>query len=1305
VPTLTRMDRDRLRSAFAAAGARHLAGSSLALLASVAALAILSAKAEGQGLRFKHLRSDEGLAGPWVQSITQDSRGFMWFGTSQGLNRYDGYTMQVYRHEKSDPRSLPDNTVLALREDRNGVLWLGTNKGLSRYDRALNSFTSYSLRDSGDTAPHWQVRSILEDTKGNLWVGTTDGLFRFDRVRGVKTRVALTAPNARQNHDIRFLYEDRRGHLLIATHDEGMFDLDPSTRTIRQHAHGQPGATEFPSNNVSSFVEDGQGHLWVTTYDAGLVLLDLRTGPLAVFAHDSRVPASLSTNRLTFMAADRKGWLWIATENGGLEHFDPVTRKFTHVRADPNNPLGVTSDSFHALFVDATGTLWAGSFSGGIEVLRPASDAIQLFSTIVNDTTSLGHNSVLGFAQDSAGFVWIATDGGGLNRLDPATGRVRRFSTKTSNLNRDEVLAASVDSAGRIWVGTWEGGLSVLDARTGRFTAYTSENTNLKDDHIFAVHVDRKQRIWAGSWQRGLMRFDPATRSFSEFHYDTPGVESQIWIIREMHDGRLLLGTLQNGMIIFDPRTSTMTRYSDGPTSPVALAASDVRALLEESPGVIWVGTSSGLDRLDISANTVVHYSVKDGLLSDMISGLAFDRQGDLWVSTDNGIARFDYRSRTSSKYTLDDGLQAREFTARAYLAGRDGTLLFGGNSGFNVIRPELVERNTRKPRIAFTGFQLFNRPVAIGAPGSPLATHISEAKSITLDHTQSVFTFEFAALDFTAPAKNQYAFKLEGFDNDWRHVGTKRTATYTSLAPGRYVFRVKASNNDGVWNEQGASIVIVIVPPFWATWWFRALVTLTVVAIVLALIRRAQKRQQYLQAMNAQLGVAAEHDRESQQYLERNVLDILGAMQQFSAGDYSVALDVASDDAIGKLRSGFNSVVADRKRAEEELRQSQKMEAVGRLAGGVAHDFNNLLTVIKGNAELALADLESNEVVREEIEEIERAAERASSLTRQLLAFSRKQILKPQTLSLNDMVVDIARILRRTVGEDIELKIVLDPSLGSVRADPGQLEQVLLNLVVNARDAMPRGGQLLVETRNIGVTQVSGFAEAEPIPYVAILVTDTGTGMPPAVKDRVFEPFFTTKEQGKGTGLGLSTVYGSVKQSGGFVMVESEPEQGSTFSVYLPRVHDAEELRIAAEVEASPGGSATVLLVEDEDAVRRLASRVLSRSGYLVLAAASGDAAMEIAARFEGTIHLLLTDVVMPGMSGRELAERLMPQHPGMRLLYASGYTEDAIVRHGASSLETEFLEKPFTPNGLLRKVRQVLDAPLPDASMQLAS
>ena len=1255
-------------------------------------------------MKFRHLRSDDGIAGNWIHAITQDSRGFMWFGTAEGANRYDGYRMETFRHDKEDPRSLPHNTVLSLIEDRSGVIWIGTRGGLSRFDRERNSFTNFDLRDPGDRMLHREVTTLLDDPSGTLWVGTTESLFSFDRKRGVATRFPLPAPQDRPEQHIQRLYMDRRGRLLVGTMTDGFFVLDPASGRTQHYAHAVPGATEFPGNDVRAFLEDRAGRLWISTYRSGLVLLDPSSGAQTLYHHDPRDPGSPSNDMLGVMTLDQNGWLWIANENGGLEHFDPDTRLFHHFRSDPNNPDGISSESYWSLFVDATGTLWAGSFAGGIDVLRPASDAIRRFRSIPHDSTSLGNNSVLGFAQDSAGMIWVATDGGGLNRLDPSTGRFRRYDTKTSNLERDAVLGASVDDEGGIWVSMWNGGLARLDPATGRFTSYTTANSGLREDDIFSVHVDRKGRIWFGSFTRGLGLFDPATRSVTEFHYGIPGRESQVWVIEELHDGRLAMATVQQGLIVFDPESKRMTQYTAESRRGPVLASSDVRAILEDSPGVLWVGTAEGLDRLDLNANRVTHFTVRDGLPSSMISGLAKDRAGRLWISTDRGVAQFDPATHAATSYGVQDGLQERQFTPRAYLSTRDGSLLFGGNSGFNLIRPERIRKNLRPPKVVFTGFQVFNKPVAIGGPDSPLPTHISEAKRITLSRLQSVFTIEFAALDFTAPAKNRYAYKLEGFDRDWTYVGSTRSATYTSLEPGQYVFRVKASNNDGVWNEQGASIEIVITPPLWATWWFRALVVLGVAAVIATMVRRAQSRHRYLQAMNEQLGLAAEHDRESQQYLEGNVLDILGAMQRFSAGDYSVALDVSSDDAIGKLRSGFNSVVADRKRAEEELRQSQKMEAVGRLAGGVAHDFNNLLTVIKGNAELGLADIASAEAVREELEEIERAAERASSLTRQLLAFSRKQILKPQILSLNDRVSDIARMLRRTVGEDIELTIVLDAALGAVRADPGQIEQVLLNLVVNARDAMPRGGRLTVETRNVEPHAVRRFTEAEPTPYVAIIVRDTGTGMAPAVRDRVFEPFFTTKEQGKGTGLGLSTVYGSVKQSGGFVHVESQVGEGSTFSVYLPRVTDLDELRTTAEMEALPPGSATVLLVEDEDAVRRLASRVLTRSGYRVLEAASGEDAAAIAARHEGPIDLLMTDVVMPGMSGRELAEQLLPRRPGMRLLYASGYTEDAIVRHGVSSLETAFLEKPFTPNGLLRKVREVLDAVALETPSQLA-
>jgi two-component system cell cycle sensor histidine kinase/response regulator CckA len=382
---------------------------------------------------------------------------------------------------------------------------------------------------------------------------------------------------------------------------------------------------------------------------------------------------------------------------------------------------------------------------------------------------------------------------------------------------------------------------------------------------------------------------------------------------------------------------------------------------------------------------------------------------------------------------------------------------------------------------------------------------------------------------------------------------------------------------------------------------------------------------------------------------------------------------------------------------SQEQLLQSQKMEAVGRLAGGIAHDFNNLLTAIKGFTELLMLDLDERDPRHGFVQEIQSAAGRAAGLTRQLLAFSRKQVLQPRVLDLNASVADMEKMLRRLIGEDVQLETMLRPRVGHVRADPSQVEQVLVNLAVNARDAMPVGGRLRIETADaqLPAELLPVDATEPPGPFVLLTVSDTGTGMSPEVQARIFEPFFTTKGQGKGTGLGLATVYGIVNQSGGFVAVESEKGLGTTFRVYLPRVEEAAERATERPALARPStGTETVLVTEDEPAVRVLVRRVLDRHGYRVLEAESGAQALELLESYPGPVHLLLTDVVMPGMSGRELADRLVPRFPQMRVLYMSGYTDEAIVRHGVLDPGIALLEKPFTPDVMLRKIRDVLDS-----------
>jgi len=374
--------------------------------------------------------------------------------------------------------------------------------------------------------------------------------------------------------------------------------------------------------------------------------------------------------------------------------------------------------------------------------------------------------------------------------------------------------------------------------------------------------------------------------------------------------------------------------------------------------------------------------------------------------------------------------------------------------------------------------------------------------------------------------------------------------------------------------------------------------------------------------------------------------------------------------------------------KSQFQLQQSQKLEAIGQLAGGIAHDFNNMLTAIIGYTDLSLRRVGLESPIRRNLEETKKAAERAASLVRQLLAFSRKQILEPKVLDLNDVVKDMEKMLTRLIGENVKLATQLDPNLGSVKADPCQVEQIIVNLIVNARDAMPRGGSVTIETANTMLDD-----QTVPREYVMLAVTDSGTGMDQETQRRIFEPFFTTKDVGKGTGLGLSTVYGIVKQSGGYIRVFSEPGQGATFKIYLPRMDDATSVTVEKQEISVPRGSETILLVEDEDVVRGLTKKILMQAGYNVLDAKGGEEAIRMCRAHNGPIELLVTDVVMPELSGKEVADRLLELRPAMRILFMSGYTDEAIIQHGVLDANVDFIQKPFTWIALTRKVRDVLN------------
>jgi methyl-accepting chemotaxis protein/ligand-binding sensor domain-containing protein len=871
-----------------------------------------------QKLQFRQLTPDDGLSGSWVPSMFQDSRGFMWFGTSKGVNRYDGYDLVVYRHHDGDSTSIGDNRANAIHEDSTGKLWFGTASGLSRFDPATEKFSNRTI---GGAAPVG-VDAIVAAGGDSLWLGTTRGLYRYSISSGKSVPYSSNPASPVMTVEIHAIHRDAAGRLLLGTGTKGVEQLDPRTGLVRTWSYSSTTERSLPNNDVRAFVDDATGAVWVATYGGGLGRLDLNTGTITRLQHRDDDPRTLAHNTILAMISDRRQGMWIGTENGGLDHFDPASGRFQHYRVDVNNPSSLSSNSVWSLYQDGAGTLWVGTFSGGVNISKRNGDAIRRYHTVAGDPSSLSGNSVFSFTEDREGAVWVATDGGGVNRLERETGHFTHYTSHTSNLPSDAALAVVTDHEGRVWVGAWGGGVSRFDRERGSFTSFTTKNSNLPDDNVFSLLVDHLGTLWVGTWSKGLQRFDPVRRSFERVSIAHPNApDALIRHMAEASDGSLLLATDGAGLIIVDPRTLEKRWYGTAKGDAGALHSAQANAVIESAPGIIWIGTGDGLDRLDRRNGVITHYDERDGLPSTFVAGLAVDRAGNLWVSTDRGMTRFDPTMKRAKTYTVADGLQGSEFNMGSSYRARDGSLFFGGNKGFNILQPDAISENPHAPPVALTGFQLFNRPVAIGGPGSPLRSSIGTTRQLTLAHDQSVFTLEFAGLDYAAPEKNEYAYKLEGLDRGWNIVGRQHTASYTNLAPGKYVFRVRAANNDGVWNQAGTSLSIIVVPPFWQRWWFRTIILLVFAGMLALILRAAGERRRGLEAMNATLAASAERDRASQQYLERNVLEILAAMQRFSDGDLSVSLTAGADDAIGKLRRGVNTAVSNIRGMVQQVR------------------------------------------------------------------------------------------------------------------------------------------------------------------------------------------------------------------------------------------------------------------------------------------------------------------------------------------------------------------------------------------------
>ncbi|MDQ2076113.1 ligand-binding sensor domain-containing diguanylate cyclase [Marinimicrobium sp. ABcell2] len=778
-----------------------------------------------------------------VNTIVQDTYGFMWMGAENGLGRYDGLSLRVYQAEAQIPRSLPASYITKLALDRNGVLWQGSEGGLSRYHPETDDFTHFET--VGRTRFTSEAITGLAVGKDNtLYAGGAGAIHVISPDRSSMTVHRFNPPveSGPNIEQVRDLAVDAQGQVWVATAGMGVAVFNPKTERFRYLVNDRNNPNSLAYNSVRVITHDDQGRVWLGTYGGGISLLDPETGVFTHFRHHPDDPRSLRVNIVWDITQDSEGIIWITLDQGGLARFDEATQSFDHYLHSPYDPQSLVSNQVRVVFEDSANDLWIGAFPSGVSFYNRSTQVFKHHTTRSNDPTSISHNAILRFLEARDGTIWVGTEGG-LNALDPDTGLFTRYLSKPSDpysLKANPVLALEEDIDGQIWVGTWAGGLHRLDPATGQFTHYAadrSDPTRLNDTFVWNITRSRDNTLWIGTENGGLNRYHPDTDSFSHFVH-TSGSGNSVSgnfipaVIEDRH-GKLWVGSF-SGLDILDLETEQFTHIPAGTGAPNAISSPNIRSLYEDSTGKVWVGTQHrGVNIFDPDTRTFSHLDVPDGLPSSNISSIVEDDTGTIWLATASGLARLDVETGQITNFGREHGLAGSHYNRDATLKDRAGNLYFGSSEGITVFHPDDLVRESAEFPVVITNLRILNREMYIGTEGSPLTQSILTTQALTLGHQDTMFSFDFAALNFRQSGTMRYSYMLEGFDRSWNNIGQIATATYTNINPGEYRFRVRASTNGRDWVE-GQTLAITILAPPWRTWWAYSLYALLFAALLL---------------------------------------------------------------------------------------------------------------------------------------------------------------------------------------------------------------------------------------------------------------------------------------------------------------------------------------------------------------------------------------------------------------------------------------------------------------------------------------
>ncbi len=850
---------------------------------------LASAASPVNNIRFQHLSREDGLSQAQVYTAVQDQQGYMWFGTLEGLNRFDGYDIRIFTHDPENPASISDNVIRAMLVDGNGILWLGTDSGgLSKYNPIDESFTNYLHTENPDGISSNRVRVLFEDSRGNFWVGTDGaGLELFNRDTGQFLHAEVTGAKFSSSR-IWALSEDSSGNLWVGT-DDGLNRFNLLSSIVTRYINNPSDPTSIGGNHIRSLLQDAQGNLWIGTDNAGLsqydrFALEADTGIFHRYSHDPANDNSLSDDRVTSLFEDKSGRLWIGTSNGlnGLSRDHLSFTRYTH---DLANRHSIAHNTIMSIFQDRGGVLWIGTYDG-LSQWNQATVTMDYYNLVAENEGSLSNAIITSFAESDTGEIWVGTFGSGLNRFDPVSKKSERFiggSDEETRLQDEKVMSLLVDRGGNLWVGTRSSGLSLLKKGTNSFVHFrdgSDDTGSLAANPISSILEDARGNIWIGTYNGGLNVLDVRTGKIREFRYSDNSPRSissdRIVVLFEDSDETLWIGTHGGGLNRFDVKTNSFQRYQYDAQNPGSISGANIFAITEDEAGNLWIGTQGrGLNRWTRQdrRNRVERFrkfSESDGpagssvLAGSTVNALTTDASGRLWLSSNKGLSQLDVESETFKHFDTSHGLDA-EFNQGAVLAASNGTLYFGGFNGFNLFNPASLVINNNAPAVVITSIATLNQPI------EHLQTSIQQGLELSFE--DYLIEFQFAALDYSAPEKNRYRYQLEGLDDQWVDAGNRRYVSYTNLAPGEYTFRVMAANNDGVWSRNSASVAIKVTPAPWLTW-YAYLIYLVIFGAISWVIFRVQREKiqhvvQVLQ-MNKMLEIEITAGKAKESALER---------------------------------------------------------------------------------------------------------------------------------------------------------------------------------------------------------------------------------------------------------------------------------------------------------------------------------------------------------------------------------------------------------------------------------------------------